>query len=805
MLTGPEFQSTVDRLPLLAPVTGWLAGLAVARIESVSLEFAIALTLFACLSLLLIKSGRIFIFSLLAGLVWGLFMLFQDARTVSVDESWLNGSQQVSATVEKLERSSSFIRLRIDDIQRADGALLAGKVDVYLYGRGQQFSIRVGDRVRLNLQLRLPRNMLNPGSFDYRTYCFDRHIALIGSAKGLELSESGNSLLERGRERINKAIAAADSHSSGVLQALLLADRSSVTTDQHESFAAAGTSHLLAISGLHVGMVAGWGFVMFWWVLTRREAWIVAWPVRKLALTAGVLMAVGYATVAGWPLTAQRALLMMGAALLAWWLRDRSEPLNTMFAALLLILFVDPAAIVSISLWLSFAAVTALLIWGSRSVHEPDHSFRQKTGRWIAGLFWVSLVAALATLPITADLFGRIPTYTLVANMLLVPLYGLYVLPLSIAGEMLALTGAAGAAAELFAWAAAGVAEGDRFLLLLKSWPAGNLWIPAVSVSATLLYAVGIIFAALLLLRQHRAQALLAAVSTLFIYLLMVVPERSPDVPTLMVWDVGQGAASTLAMPDGRVIVIDSPGRYGSRFNGGTIVADGLRLQGVVHADVVLISHAQSDHAGGVPRLLDHLRSVGELWIADVTENRDYRPIGAAIKQIEERGGMVRWLKRGDRLSIGDADVAVLWPPAGYTSRKHNNLSLVVSIQLPTGERLLFPADIERDGEAGMIGSGLDRHDLMLVPHHGSRSSSTPEWVQAIRPGIAIVQSGWNNRYRFPYPDIVDRYEKTGATVLDTKVGAVSVRFGDKVTIDQYRPELTGKRDTALQWWRTAL
>ena len=779
--------------------------MAIARVESVPLEFAISLTLLTCLFLPLVKSSRIPVFALLAGLLWGLFMLFWDARTVNVDESWLNGSQQVSATIEKLERSPSFTRLSVAEVQRADGEHLAGKVDAYLYGSERESSIRVGDRVRLNLKLRFPRNMQNPEAFDYRTYCFDRHIALIGSAKGLKILERGNSHLERGRERIDKAIKAAESHSSGVLKALLLADRSSVTIEQSDSFAAAGASHLLAISGLHVGMVAGWGFIMIWWLLTRREAWIVRWPVRKLALTAGLLMAIGYATVAGWPLTAQRALLMMGAALLAWWLRDHSEPLNTMFAALLLILLFDPVAIVSISLWLSFAAVTALLIWSGCSGNEPGLPVWQKAWRWITGLFWVSVVAALATLPIIADLFGRVPTYTLLANMFLVPLYGLYVLPLSIVGELMALMGAVGVAAELFVWAATGVSEGDRLLLLLKTWPAGNLWIPDIPIYATLFYAVGAACSIWALFRYHYSKALLSVVVTLSLYLLMVVPERSTDVPTLTVWDVGQGAASTLMMPDGRVMVIDSPGRYGSRFNGGTIVAGGLRSQGVVHADVVLISHAQSDHAGGIGRLFDHLRDIGELWIADVPENRGYKPMERAIQRIETGGGKVRWLKRGDELRFGDIDAEVLWPPKGYAPFKHNNASLVLSMKLPKGERLLFPADVEREGESRMIRRGLDHHDVMLVPHHGSRTSSSPAWIQGVRPDIAIVQSGWNNRYRFPHPDIVDRYEKTGTKLLDTKNGAVSIRFGDEVVVDQYLPKLTGKRDTALQWWRSAL
>jgi len=784
---------------------GWLAGLAIARIESIPLEFAVVVTLLISLSLFLIKSRRTFLCALLAGLLWGLFTLFWDAKTVSVDESWLSGGQQVSATVEKLEQSLSFIRLRITDIQRADGEQLAGKVDAYLYGRERKSIARVGDRVALILKLHLPRNKLNSGSFDYRGYCFDNHIALIGSAKGLKLIEPGSSLLDRGRERIYEAISAAGTDSAGVFEALLLADRSSVSIEQHEAFAAAGASHLLAISGLHVGMVTGWGFIIFWWFVTRREAWIVAWPVRKLALTAGVLMAVGYATLAGWPITAQRALLMIGAALLAWWLRDRSEPLNTMFAALLLILLIDPAAIVSISLWLSFAAVTALLIWSSRLAGESDLSLWQKTGRWIAGLFWVSVVATLATLPIIADIFGRIPIYTLFANMALVPLYSLYLLPLSIVGELLALLGAIDMSGVLFGWAAKGVGAGDSLLIMLKTWPAGNLWIPEVPTYATCFYAAGISFSVFLLLRHLHAKALISTVLTLMLYLLMVVPERAADLPTLSVWDVGQGAASTLSMPDGRVMVIDSPGRYGSRFNGGTIVADGLRSQGVVHADVVLISHAQSDHAGGVERLLDHLRSAGELWVADIPENRSHKMVARIIRRVEARGGKVQWLKRGDKPAFGDTTVKVLWPPKGYAPSKHNNASLVISMTLPTGERLLFPADVEREGEVKMIREGLEHHDVMLVPHHGSRTSSHPAWVKAVRPDIAIAQSGWMNRYQFPRPEIVERYENRGTKMLDTKHGAVSIRFGEEMNVEQFRPKLKGKRDTALQWWRSAL
>ena len=272
--------------------------------------------------------------------------------------------------------------------------------------------------IKASLKLHQPRNRLNPGAFDYKTYCFDRQISLIGSAKNVGFINSNIPLLEQVRRRIVESLPFQDvsgtdpGHTSGIIRALLLADRNHISTKVQDSFAAAGAAHLLAISGLHVGMVAGWAFVIVWWLLTRREAWIVHLPVRKIALTSGLLMALFYATIAGWPITAQRSVLMMAAAILAWWLRNRSEPLNTMLAALTVLLLIDPAAIVSVSLWLSFVAVAALLIWAGygydKGAEKEAKGSVSYLWKWGAGVFWVSLLATMVTLPIIADLYVKL-------------------------------------------------------------------------------------------------------------------------------------------------------------------------------------------------------------------------------------------------------------------------------------------------------------------------------------------------------------------------------------------------------------
>ncbi|MES0371450.1 MAG: DNA internalization-related competence protein ComEC/Rec2 [Mariprofundaceae bacterium] len=762
---------------------------------------------------------KIMIVATLLGMVWGTVALFWDAYRVSVDGSWLSGSVQVVAEVEKVDVLSAYSRLRLIDVMRDDGVYLSGKVDVYLYGKERKFPVSAGQMIRASLKLHKPRNKLNPGAFDYRTYCFDRHISLIGSVRDVHLIHSDIPLLEQLRSRIVAALP--NQSSSGIIRALLLADRNHISTSVQDSFAAAGAAHLLAISGLHVGMVAGWGFIIVWWLLTRREAWIVNLPVRKIALTAGLLLALFYATLAGWPITAQRSVLMMAAAILAWWMRNRSEPLNTMLTVLILILLIDPAAIVSVSLWLSFVAVTALLIWAGRgdvgAAGKEDSDSISFLRKWGAGLFWVSLLATMVTLPIVADLFGRVPTYSLLANLLLVPLYTLYVLPLSILGEISAMCGLPGFAYQLFDLAAMGIAYGNVFLSMLKTWPAGNLWIPDVSLLTGLLYGVGMMISTYFLLRRRYVLLLLCSAFSLLIYLAVAMPENYPEQTELTVWDVGQGASATLSMPDGKVMVIDVPGRYGSRHNGGTIVAAGLREQGLVHANVLVLSHAQSDHAGGAGRLLDHIRSVDEVWLADVPANHGYRAMNRVVDRITEQGGSVRWIKKGDVLAFADAKVEVLWPPKGFHPANDNHTSLVLSVRLSSGEKLLFPADIERSGEAKMVRSGISHHDVMLIPHHGSRTSSSYLWVKHLSPDVAIAQTGWKNRYGFPYDDVVQRYLDQGSKLLDTKHGAVTIRF-DKheerslaqpaaqgMKIEQYQTRFRGKRETALQWWHWAL
>ncbi len=767
------------------------------RVEALPIEYAIAVVLFLLFAS--IRYQRSFAACMLAGLLWGGAALLWNAYQVTINESWLSGRQQIVAEIVKVEPRVSNLRLRLTDVQRADGDRLAGNIDLYLYGKHRNLRLIPGQVVKAGVKLHLPRNRHNPGAFDYRTYCFDHRIAAVGSADSVTISDATVSLLEQGRGRLDLALKESDR--SGVVRALLLADRSQINSSDQELYAASGTAHLLAISGLHVGMVAGWFFIVAWWLLTRRESWIVQLPVRHVALSCGIVAAVAYATMAGWPVTVQRSILMLAAAVLAWWLRSRSEPLNSMYFALMTILLIDPAAVVSISLWLSFTAVVALLLWAD-AVIRNDESRSKHFSRWVKTLFWVTVIASFATLPVIAAVFGRLPTYAFVANLIVVPLYTFWILPLSILAEVVAVVGAVDTSAWFILLANEGVEISHYILSAITEWPAGNLWVADIPLYISLLYGAGMVLSGWLLLHKRYPQLFASVALTLLLYLFAAVPERYPDQSFFTVWDVGQGAASTLVTADGKVAVFDVPGRYGSRYNGGTEVASGLRAQGIVHADLLVLSHAQSDHAGGAKRLLDQLRYVGSLWLADVPYNRSYAPMQQAAERIIRQGGEVRWLKQGDRLSFADISVEVLWPPKGYEPANGNNASLVLSMRLPSGERLLVTGDIEHGVEKELVKNGLAEHDLVLIPHHGSRTSSSREFVKQLSPDIAVAQSGWGNHYGFPHPDIVQRYKGEGAHLFDSKQGAVTIHFRNGMLASQYHPDATTKRDTALQWWR---
>ena len=794
----------LQRLPLLWPVGCFVVGVALARSDLFNLPTA-ALLLVALIVLFALLRRFAWLTMLLFGIVLGAANLLWSASRVAVDHSWL-GEVSASATVVSVTAHAHYRRLLIDHMQRDDHTPLAGRALLYQHAPfGDAAKIAAGARIHVNARWRLPHNQLNPAAFDYRAWCFDRHIALIGSVKGgMTIVAMQPSWLQRQRTRLRTALHQLAPQPAGVLQALLLGDRSQISEPVYRAFAATGTAHLLAISGMHIGMAAAWMLAIVWWLVTRREAWIVQLPVRRIALFAGFLAACAYATLAGWPLPALRATVMLGAAVLAWQLSARHAPLNILLAALALILLFDPAAISSLSLWLSFVATAALLLWAValKQLHpSPQQSWRQRLSTALLSLLWISLLATLATLPMIVAGFGRLPIYTLAANLLLVPLYALLVMPAALLGTLLTLLGWDSLAGFPLQLAATGVDAGLTLLHAFTELPAGELWARLPPWWSNLLYAVGMITAGWLLLRQQRRRAALTAVATLALFLAAALHETPIAAPAWYVWDVGQGAASTLLLPDDKVIVVDLPGRRGSRFNGGSRVAAELRRMGLIHVDLLILSHAQSDHLGGALTLLRQLNHIGEIWLPDVPAAHSDRRVQRIVAWAERHHATLRWMAAGDTAQFGDTALNILWPPRHFDPPNANNGSLVVTANITGPHRLLWPGDMEAPVERQLLPT-LQPVEAMLMPHHGSNTSSTPALLARLRLKLAIAQTGYHNRFNFPRPDVVARYRALGSMVKNSAEGALTINWpDDRMAVTQYQPPTNRRRALARRLW----
>lgn len=773
----------------MLPALFLLLGLLISLRNDVNLFFNISLLVVVALCFW--RWRKTWLLFLLLGLVYGLISFTYLVWQVQVSPDWLDKKINISAQIQSVQSTAQYTKLRLSQVQQqSTGERLHGLADVYVYRSHQHFM--PGQHIAATAKFHVPHNKGNPSSFDAEFYALLKGVALVGSASNVNITTPSHSWLAQQRSQILATLDVLPAEVKGILAALLLADRTDIPLPIDDAFAASGATHLLAISGLHMGLVAGWGFFLSWWLLTRREDWIVRLPVRGLSLVVGLLLACAYATLAGWPIPAQRAFLMLLAAVLAWWLRRKQLPLNTMLAALMLIVLIDPKSVLSVSLWLSFVATSALLIWASAPATVAK-SRLQQLHLWCKGLLLVSVIAALATLPVITYVFGRLPVWSLLANVVLVPIYALWVLPLALLGEWLVLLGLIDWARVLFEVSGLGLHMSNQWLLTLYDWPWGKVWVrSSLGLSAAL--AMGLMVTGWLWVRQRHVAALV----TLLIGLLMFVgfssQQRQSSAASFFAWDVGQGASSLLLLPNFS-LVVDVPGKFGSKFNGGSDAAANMRALGNLHLDALMLTHAQSDHAGGAERLYASLNGIDELWLADVAVNRKYATFQRLEGKVKEAGGRVRWLKQGDVWSLCDgSQFEVLWPPQNDENNNDNNMSLVLRVRLATGQHIFLGGDIEAKAERALLPI-LQKVDVMLMPHHGSKTSSTIAFVQKLQPDITIAQTGYRNHFGFPKVEVVQRYVAADSQILNTANGAVHIGFSDtSINVVQFNNAQNTKR-----------
>ncbi|HUG03895.1 MAG TPA: DNA internalization-related competence protein ComEC/Rec2 [Steroidobacteraceae bacterium] len=628
-----------------------------------------------------------------------------------------------------------------------------------------------GQHWRMTLRLRCRSGMANPGAQDRELDLLRQGIAatayVVAASPPERLDDGGgHTIVERLRARIASGIdeLLPDSASGAVLQGLSVGVRGNIPEPLWDAFAATGVAHLMAISGMHVTGCAV--FVL----LLMRAAWRLP-GMTRIPLRTGIeavtvfVVTAAYAWLSGSSLPALRTLVMVAIVV---WLRvlRRALPIPQVLAvAALVLVAMDPLSLTSAGFWLSFAATAALL-----SLMDCDRDWRSR----IAAFARAQLAILALLTPVLAGAFGRVSLIAPFVNAAAIPLFSLLLLPAVLLGTSLELL-APGSGAGVWRILAAGLDSVWPGLLNLAGWEIAD-WAPAAQPMLLMAGSALVTLSALCLplrgLQLATAALLLAVVGG-------ARPEPAAGGWNLHVLDVGQGLAAVVETRR-HVLVFDTgPGWRGGGAAARVSVLPFLRARGIRQIDQLVVSHQDLDHSGGARTLVDAL-SVASMMSGPG----------------EELPSVARVCRRGDRWRWDDVEFEVVHPAPG-ASGGDNDRSCALRVS-GTGGAALLLADPESAAEAELQRMSVAA-DVVLLPHHGSRTSSSPGLVAAVSPRIGIASAGFGNRWGMPAPEVVARWRAAGTTVLTTAdAGAVSIRF-------TARPEglaVETERSRNRRWWR---
>ncbi|MFW6372487.1 MAG: DNA internalization-related competence protein ComEC/Rec2 [Thermodesulfobacteriota bacterium] len=678
--------------------------------------------------------------------------------------------------------------------------------------RGDLPELSAGDRIAFAGKIRGIRNLNNPGGFDYERYmafqglwvsAYVRKDSLMVVQKSR--SPSWMESIQEKRTELAGVIekTAVSEVSAGVLKALVIGDKSAVSDDLRERFSRAGISHLLAISGLHIGIVAGLFFGMFKWLLCwwRPLLWNGWLHPAAAGLTLAPVLAYGF--ISGMSPATQRALVMVVVFLATFWVRKEPDVLNTIALAALVILMVHPPALFSISFQLSFAAVIAI-VWGLSRVARPVPGEFTRYGLWklrVKNFLWVSFWAIIGTLPLTMFYFNQVSFIGLAANPVFIPLIGFVTVPLGLSGVFLYLIHPA--VGEWF-FQAAHLTAGFSLKLVpfFADLPFGAMRTITPTVLEIGCYyllvwsVVNLLVGSDPVKNKNRIwtpkRVLICALVILSADIGYWVYQRfgRGDL-RVTVMDVGQGSAVLAELPGGRCMLIDGGGFYdNSVFDvGARIVAPILWRKKIRTVDTLLLTHPDSDHLNGLLFIAEHFH-VRTVWTSGADKDTaGYREFMEIIRRQSIERPDFESLPR--QVALGALDLEILYPPKDFFDqekaaawrRESNNASLVTMLRF--GEvAFLFPGDIEAEAELELVRLQEQTLDctVLIAPHHGCRSSNSPVFVEHAAPEIVITSSGWKNRFHCPHPSVLARYAERGCRIFGTdRHGAVEVRTDGRV------------------------
>ncbi|HEY2986531.1 MAG TPA: DNA internalization-related competence protein ComEC/Rec2 [Candidatus Binatia bacterium] len=707
---------------------------------------------------------------------------------------------------EKLPQRSRWL-VRGQRIWHLTGAQeISGDLLVTVRSSGRDW--RYGDRIRFWIEPRIPGDSGNPGGFDYAAFLARSEIYATGflvSDQGVELLSRAPpgpwSALEYLRREIRRFIDSrfASRDNAALMKALVVGDMGEISREVRADFTTAGVNHVLSISGLHVGMLGVVVFFIVRFLGSRSETLLLRWSLLKIATFCSFIAVLFYTGLAGAAVPTVRSAIMIGVYEVAVLLDREEEIFASLAFAAFLIGLAWPGVVMDISFQLSFLAVL-FIVWGSRKMQEwwPARRRRdelpQERSRWLPRLraatlyLAIPLLATVGTGPMIAHHFGHLSWAGFVSNPLVVPVVGFVIVPLGLVIGFFAVT-APPLAAPLIAAAEPLLSLVHRMVHFLSRLPMANLAVPLPNY-----WEVALLYATILSVLLFRRRLYLAV--ALGVCLVLIAGDglywrqerRARKELRITHLSVGQGDAAVIEFPGSRVLLIDAGGTASSEFDTGDfIIAPFLRSRKILNVDYLLVSYPRIDHYGGMRSIVEQFAPT-EFW-SGPSKGRTARYEG--LEETVEQAGIKR-IYLGSRepcRAIERVKLCAVYPPEDKTG------AAPVVLRLSFDQiHFLFGSDIDGKDEKILLGSGAELSSAVVkVPRHGSLSSSTEEFVKAVRPKLAVFSSGLRNAAGLPREEVVARYAAAGAEILRTDVdGAIMIETDGKTI--RYNTYRTGKR-----------
>ncbi len=630
--------------------------------------------------------------------------------------------------------------------------------------------IKAGQRWSFVVKLKRPHGSMNPGGFDYERWLFSQNVGATGYVRANPKPEMLGRLsawisIGVWRQNISDQLSLIlDARPSlGLIKALTIGDGSGITQNQWDVFRKTGATHLVVISGSHVSLIAG----LVYFLVLKFWAWtgVLRWSPQRVAACVAIVSAIFYAALAGFSVPTERSVIMLVIIMAAIILQRNVHPFSTLAVALFAVLVFDPLSVLSVGFWLSFLAVALIIYVIAGRLGKVSYFFEAIKINW---------ATSVGLSPLLLLFFQQVSLISPLANFIAVPVISLLAVPLALVG-VLVMYISPFIALKLFLIVDGALQGLWWFLERMAALPYATITHAQPSLWALVFAIPGV----LLLLAPRGIPARWLSL-VMFLPLIFTEPKNpEPGSINLTLLDVGQ-ALSLVVQTQNHWLVYDTGAKFSEESDiGKSVLLPFLRQQGAEKVDKLIISHGDNDHIGGAVSVLRGI-PVEQLLTSAPERLKDYVPVKCRAGQ--------SWL-------WDDVRFTLLAPQQKFVSENDN--SCVLKIEAEQGT-VLLTSDIEASAEAWLVETyGTDlKAKVLIAPHHGSKTSSTFDFIKAVQPDYALISAGYRNQFGHPHPDVLQRYEQIKAKWLNTAdKGAITLTTKDGSWLIQ------AMRETESKYW----